>query len=79
MSHIAPRWNIDKSLFTKAELEKYEEGVKKLEEWRQLYDLMNNLSEFYWEMKQLYQAVNKTVNTPNFWDRNEVPMIIALI
>jgi len=71
LSYIAPRWSIDRSLFSKSELEKYEESVKKLEEFRALYHLMEDLSELYWEIKQLYESVSKTVSTPNFWDRNE--------
>jgi len=72
VSHIATTWRVDKSLFSDAEWEKYQEGLQKLENYRNMKEFMENMNDFYWELKSLYMEVSKEIATPNAWSRREV-------
>lgn len=40
-------------------------------------DFMRNISDFHWEMKNLYTEITKELATPNAWSRREVPFLIS--
>ncbi len=43
-----------------------------MEEYRNMRDFMRNISDFHWEMKNLYTEITKELATPNAWSRREV-------
>jgi len=71
LSHIVKTWTIDKSLFSKYELKKYESGLEKLEKYRELRDFIDNMEDFFFEMRRLYRTVMSETTTPNVWNRPE--------
>ena len=72
VSHIAKKWKINENSLGKSELAQYKLGLERLEEFRQLYDLINNLQATYWESRALYLDVTRELATANCWSRREV-------
>jgi len=71
VSHIVTKWNADRNDFSEGEWHKYNEGLKKMEEYRNMRDFVKNISDFHWELKNLYTEVTKELSTPNAWSRRE--------
>ena len=57
--------------FSKYEVEKYNEGLEKLEYFNDYMTFVNNMSDFFWELKILYINVTREMGTPNVWSRKE--------
>jgi len=71
INHISRRWGVDAASFSKYEIVKYEESLKKFNQFRELDEFMENMSDFTWELKTLYLEIQRELNTPNFWNRRE--------
>ncbi|KRX02945.1 hypothetical protein PPERSA_09067 [Pseudocohnilembus persalinus] len=68
-SQIAQSWKINPAYFSQQELAKYEETVKKMQEFNEFQALINQLHLFFWECKSLYIDVSRDQATSNLWGR----------
>eukprot|EP01016_Furgasonia_blochmanni_P027865 TRINITY_DN2930_c0_g1_i1.p1 TRINITY_DN2930_c0_g1~~TRINITY_DN2930_c0_g1_i1.p1 ORF type:complete len:165 (+),score=56.33 TRINITY_DN2930_c0_g1_i1:65-559(+) len=71
LSYITKTWRIDTSSFSKYELERYNEGIKLINQFSEMDEAMSNYYLFLWEVKGLYLEWCREINTPNFWTRRE--------
>ncbi|EAR97996.2 hypothetical protein TTHERM_00283850 (macronuclear) [Tetrahymena thermophila SB210] len=69
---LAENWSINPELFGKAELAKYNEAKQTLIDFNQYHALVQNLHEFYWELKTIYLELSRGVATSNFHNKREV-------
>lgn len=71
-SQLAKKWSINPALFGKSELAKYNEAKEQLAAFDEYNAFIENLHEFYWEMKTLYLEFSRGVATSNFHNRTDV-------
>lgn len=69
---LAEKWSINTALFGKAELAKYNEARSTLIHFNEYTKFIQNLHDFYWEMKTIYLELSRDVATSNFHNKKEV-------
>ncbi|EGR31441.1 hypothetical protein IMG5_109590 [Ichthyophthirius multifiliis] len=71
-SIVAQNYNVPASAFSgKNELQKFNESKQLLQEYQELSKLIQNLSDFYWELKTIYLELSRNVATSNFHNKHE--------
>ncbi len=75
VSTFANKWHVERSRFTDGEWDKFQESLKKLEQFREVKSFMENLSNFHWELRSLYLENSREITTPNAWSRRDVRII----